>query len=176
MEDEKDLKNILCITDKEYNDLINSQKTLASIECLRHISKDKTYIIDGVLGLILDVFGRNIARREGYEEGAKHYYWLGYQKGLSETLGLRTINNTPLSHKITNLLYVMGVRFSYHSKFGGMFYSQPKYPDTKKIVVRYEWDNNNNEVNRKSSSIESEIIDILDKAEKEILILLEKCK
>lgn len=165
-------KNVLGISEEEWKSLIQSRKCFLEMENERELQKDMTYVHRSILAYVFPIrVLKSQYKREGYEEGAKHYFFRGYMKGRQETLGLRTIGGTELSKKILKLLAVMGISFSYHDKFNGMFFSQPKYDAIKKQQAIYEIDKEG-ELKIKTSDIEERIVSILDKAEKEIQQLL----
>ena len=114
------MKNItLQLSDEEKELMMSSGLSQKEAQTRIDLRKDNTYTPQSFLAALIN--SKDQYRREGYESGAMTYYSKGYMDGRASTNMLKPIHNNNLANTIYYLLNTIGISFSYHTKFNGLF-------------------------------------------------------
>lgn len=90
------------------------------------LNKDKSYMPANLIETLFSLVDYSKYKREGYESGAMTYYSKGYMDGRASTNMLKPMDNDNLANTIYYLLNTIGISFSYHTKFNGLFMNRIK--------------------------------------------------
>ena len=165
------MKNVvLQLSEEERNLMMSCGLSIKEAQMRIDLGKDTAFDDRSLFSMLFNNY--NSYRKEGYVEGAKTYYSRGYIEGRESTHMLNPIDNSILANTVNNLMGTIGINFSYHTAFNGLFMNRINNIIGQTKFIKYELTDNNTLI-RNENILDEEIIKILNKAQTEIESLLQ---